>query len=184
VRVKLCVAGGDTPLAAVMVKVEVPGDAAVPLTVAVPLPLSLKVTPWGRPLWPVPVETLRAGVGRPLVVTVKVPLTPGVNAAVFGLVMAGAVPGADSTAPMEQFGPGVGRGTPRWSKAPVPQTATPFKGGVGEGIFPTAGLFAAGSSVWVGPPLSAREPRSGDASTTSVAWVNPQGVPVPSSVRL
>ena len=58
--------------------------------------------------------------------------------------MLGALPGAGSVAPMEHLGPGLGRGAPRWSKAPGPQTATPFNV-VGRGIAPTAGLPEAGT---------------------------------------
>ena len=158
---------------------------AVPARVPVPSPLSVKPTPWGSPVCPDPVETLRAtDVGSPgLVVTVKVPWVPLVNVASLALVMVGAVPGAASSAPMVQFGPGSGRGTPRWSTAPGPQTATPFNV-VGEGITPTAGLPEAGSMVSVGPPLAAKGPRSGATLTLSAGWVNPHAVPVVSSVTL
>ena len=168
-RVKSWVAAGDTPLEAVIVNVKVPWVVAVPAKVPVPSPLSVKPTPWGGPLWPEPVETLRAtGVGRPgLVVTVKVPRVPAVKVVLLTLVIVGAVPGAASTAPMVQFGPGSGRGRPRWSIAPGPQTATPFNV-VGEGITPTAGLPEAGSVVSVGPPLGANGPRSGATLTLSV----------------
>ncbi len=97
--------------------------------------------------------------------------------------MLGAVPGAGSVAPMEHLGPGLGRGAPRWSKAPGPQTASPFNI-VGEGIAPIAGLPEAGSMVSVGPPLGAKGPRSGATSTVSVDRRNPHAVPVVSSVRL
>ena len=62
------------------------------------------------------------------------------------------------------------RATPRWSVlTPVPlQTA--------EGIAPTAGLAAAGSSVWVGPPLLASEPSWGFLPMMSVAAGEPQFV--------
>ncbi len=184
-RVKSWVAAGDTPLEAVTVNVKVPGADAVPARVPVPSPLSVKPIPWGSPLWPDPVETLRVtGVGRPgLVVTVKVPWVPAVNVALLALVIVGSIPGAASTAPMVQFGPRSGRGTPRWSTAPGPQAATPFNV-VGEGITPTAGLPGAGSIVSVGPPLAAKRPRSGATLTLSVACVNPHAVPVESSVKL
>ena len=46
----------------------------VPLSVAVPLPLSVNVTPLGRaPL------SVSAGVGKPVAVTVKVPAAPAVK---------------------------------------------------------------------------------------------------------
>ena len=57
----------------------------VPLRLAVPLPLSVKVTPPGRaPL------SLSAGVGKPLVVTVKLPAVPTVKVVVLALVIVGA----------------------------------------------------------------------------------------------
>ena len=40
--------------------VKVPWAVAVPAKVPVPFPLSVKPTPWGSPLWPEPVEVLRA----------------------------------------------------------------------------------------------------------------------------
>ena len=49
------------------------------------MPLSTKVTPVGN----VPV-LLRAGVGAPVVVTVKVPAEPAVKVVLFALVIAGA----------------------------------------------------------------------------------------------
>ena len=62
-------------------------SAGVPASVAVPSPLSVKVTPVGN----VPVETTRAGlVGKPLVVTPKVPPTPTLNVVLSALVIAGA----------------------------------------------------------------------------------------------
>ena len=59
--------------------------AGVPARVAVPLPLSTKVTPEGS----APVS-LSAGVGNPVVVTVKVPAVPVVNVVASALVIAGA----------------------------------------------------------------------------------------------
>ena len=53
--------------------------AGVPDREAVPLPLSTKVTPVGR----VPVSA-RAGVGLPVVVTVKLPAPPTVKVVVAG----------------------------------------------------------------------------------------------------
>ena len=59
--------------------------AGVPASVAVPLPLLVKVTPVGS----VPVrDTIAAGEAG--VVMVNVPARPGLNAALFALVIAGA----------------------------------------------------------------------------------------------
>src|SRR6185295_443995 len=69
VRVKLCVASGGTPLPAVKVSgygPAVPGPG-VPLRVAVPSPLSVKLTPSGR----TPVLEIVSTGGQPLVVTVN-----------------------------------------------------------------------------------------------------------------
>jgi hypothetical protein len=87
VSVKFCVALVPTPLLAVMVMeyvLPVPA-AGVPLSFPVPLPLSVKVTPLGSAP-----DSLRAGAGKPVVVTAKVPAVPTVNVAVLALVMAGA----------------------------------------------------------------------------------------------
>ena len=51
-----------------------PPDAGGPLSVALPFPLSVKITPVGS----VP-DSLKDGMGVPLVVTVKLPATPQVN---------------------------------------------------------------------------------------------------------
>ena len=59
--------------------------AGVPLSVAVPLPLSTNVMPPGS----APVS-LRVGVGNPVVVTVNVPAVPTVKVVLLALVMAGA----------------------------------------------------------------------------------------------
>jgi hypothetical protein len=86
-RVNDWVALGLTPLLAVMVigyDPPVP-PAGVPDSVAVPSPLSLKVTPLGR--FPLSVS---AGAGGPVVVTVKVPAEPAVNVVLLAEVMAGA----------------------------------------------------------------------------------------------
>ena len=57
----------------------------MPLSVAVPLPLLVNVTPLGRaPL------SLTVGVGEPVVVTVKLPDWPTVKVVLVPLVMAGA----------------------------------------------------------------------------------------------
>jgi hypothetical protein len=71
VSVKLWFAGLPTPLLAVKVIGKLPLDVGVPDKLAVPFPLSVKVTPAGS----VPVS-LRAGVGLPVVVTRKLPDTP------------------------------------------------------------------------------------------------------------
>ena len=62
--------------------------AGVPASVAVPSPLSMKLTPVGR----APVSESDA-VGRPVVVTVKVPALPSVKVVLSAEVM----PGATST---------------------------------------------------------------------------------------
>ena len=73
---------------AVIVRTYVPPvPVGVPLRVAVPFPMSVKVTPLGR----VP-DSLSAGVGDPVVVTVKLLAVPTVNVVLFALVIAGAVP--------------------------------------------------------------------------------------------
>ena len=60
----------------------------VPASVAVPLLLSVKVTPLGRA--PVLVMTILAPVGKPVVVTVNVPALPTVKVVLLALVMDGA----------------------------------------------------------------------------------------------
>jgi hypothetical protein len=89
VSVKLWLAGVPTPLLAVKVREYVPPvpDAGVPLSVAVPFPLSLNVTPLGSAP-----DSVSEGVGVPVVVTVKLPAVPTVNVVLFALVIAGAVP--------------------------------------------------------------------------------------------
>jgi hypothetical protein len=86
--VKLWLAAVPTPLLAVKVSGYVPlvPEAGVPLRVPVPFPLSLNVTPLGS----APVS-LSEGVGLPVVVTVKLPAVPTVNAVLFALVIAGAL---------------------------------------------------------------------------------------------
>jgi hypothetical protein len=88
VRVKVWFAGVPTPLLAVIVREYVPAlpDAGVPLSVAVPFPLSLNVKPLGS----VPVS-VSDGVGDPVVVTLKLPAAPTVNVVLFALVIVGAV---------------------------------------------------------------------------------------------
>ena len=60
--------------------------AGVPLSVAVPFPLLVKVTPPGS----VPVS-LRVGVGDPEVITVKEPAVPTVKVVLLALVITAAV---------------------------------------------------------------------------------------------
>ena len=62
-----------------------PVPVGVPLRVAVPFPLFVKVTPLGR----VP-DSLSDGVGDPVAVTVKLPAVPTANVVLFALVIAGA----------------------------------------------------------------------------------------------
>ena len=61
--------------------------AGVPARVAVPLPLSVNVTPVGN----VPLSVSVAGGVKPVVVTVNVPGVPTVKVVLLGLVMAGKV---------------------------------------------------------------------------------------------
>ena len=63
--------------------------AGVPAIVAVPLPLSLKVTGLGNEP-----DSLRAGVGEPVVVTVKLPAAPTEKVVLLALVILEAVPPA------------------------------------------------------------------------------------------
>jgi len=91
--VNFWVALGLTPLVALRQKVVVPaGETVVLAMVAVPFPLSLKVTPLGSAdLEQVPKLALESvGVGVPVVVTLKLPAVPGVNEAELALVMVGA----------------------------------------------------------------------------------------------
>ena len=60
--------------------------AGVPESVAVPSPLSTKVTPAGND----PVSLSGVGIGKPVVVTVNVPNVPVVNVVLSALVIAGA----------------------------------------------------------------------------------------------
>src|SRR5439155_20112397 len=86
-RVKLWLAGLPMPLLAVIVREYVPPfpGATVPLSVAVPFPLSTNVTPLGST--PVAVSD---GVGVPVAVTVKLPAVPAINVVLLALVIAGA----------------------------------------------------------------------------------------------
>jgi hypothetical protein len=85
VNVKFWVAFGETPLFAVIVMGYEPAAVVEPLKVAVPLPLSMKLTPVGR----VPV-LLSPGVGEPEVDTVNDPVVPAVKVVLLPLMMAGA----------------------------------------------------------------------------------------------
>src|SRR5262249_6054828 len=87
VSVKVWVALGVTALRAVEESVEVPPlpAAGLPLSFAVPSPLSTNVTPDGKlPL------SVSVGVGNPVVVTVKLPVTCSVKAVALALVIFGA----------------------------------------------------------------------------------------------
>ena len=70
---------------AVMIMGKEPEVAAMPASVAVPLPLSTKVTPVGS----APVS-VRAGFGKPVVVAVKLPATFTEKVVALALVIAGA----------------------------------------------------------------------------------------------
>jgi len=86
VNVKVCVAE-LTLFVAFSVSEYVPRvpDAGVPASVAVPFPLSVKVTPVGN----APVS-VKAGTGKPVVVTVKDPAAPSAKEVLVALVKAGA----------------------------------------------------------------------------------------------
>jgi len=78
-RVKFCVPGVPAPDALIVNAYEpLEPTAGVPASVAVPSPLSVKVTPPGRGELPIDSD----GVGTPVVVTVKVPGAPSVNVVV------------------------------------------------------------------------------------------------------
>ena len=81
---KFWVALGLNPFDAVTVKGNTPPTAGLPERVAVPLPLSLKVTPEGNG----PVSD-SAAAGVPAVVTVKLPVAPSVNVVDDALVIEG-----------------------------------------------------------------------------------------------
>lgn len=84
VSVKGCTAFGLMPLLAVIVNGNVPGPVGVPVMSAVPFPSSVKVTPAGS----VP-DSLRLGVGVPVVKTLKELRTFTTKVAEFGVVMVG-----------------------------------------------------------------------------------------------
>ena len=71
-------------MCAVMVMLNVPASVVVPLSVAVPFPLSWKVMPLGSAAPP----SFKLGVGKPVDVTVNNPATPTINVALFPLVIA------------------------------------------------------------------------------------------------
>jgi hypothetical protein len=87
VSVNAWVAFGLTPLLAVIVIGKDPDTDGVPARVAVPSPLSVKLSPAGN----TPVRVI-AGVGVPVVVTVNEPAEPTANVAELALVNAGALP--------------------------------------------------------------------------------------------
>jgi hypothetical protein len=87
VSVNAWAAFGFTPLEAVIVIGKDPDTDGVPAIVAVPLPLSVKLTPTGRE----PVLVIVVAAGYPaVVVTVKLPALPLVNVAEPALVITGA----------------------------------------------------------------------------------------------
>src|SRR5262245_18612417 len=83
VSVKLWVAMGATPLLAVKIRWKVPATVGVPLS----SPAAVKVTPVGNG---VRLLRLKVGFGNPLAVMLNDPAEPTINAALLGLVMAGA----------------------------------------------------------------------------------------------
>src|SRR5947209_2468398 len=87
-KVKLCDAFGGTPFDAVIVTGYTPPLApeGVPASVAVPSPLSVKLTPAGSGP-----DSDNDGAGTPVVATVNVPEMPVVNVAWLALVIDGAV---------------------------------------------------------------------------------------------
>jgi hypothetical protein len=92
ITVRVCVAAGLTPFVAVTVRVVVPVLVGVPDKMAVPLPLSVKVSPAGN----VPVSVI-AGVGWPVAVTATEPIWLRVKSAA-GMLRTGAVAGLTVTA--------------------------------------------------------------------------------------
>ena len=84
--VRVWVASGLIPLLAVMVRLAVPVAVPVPERRAVPLPLSVNVSPAGS----VP-DSVIFGVGEPVVVIATAPAWFSVKSAVDELVMVGAV---------------------------------------------------------------------------------------------
>ena len=80
--VKACIAGLPTPLLAAIVIGKLPATVAVPASVAVPFKLSVNETPPGN--GPV---SIKLAVGKPIVVTLNVPVVPAVNVVVASLVI-------------------------------------------------------------------------------------------------
>jgi hypothetical protein len=83
VNVNACVSGLPLPFAAVTDNGYAPASAGAPLSVAVPSPLSVAVTPAGS----APVTT-SVGTGNPAAVTVKLPADPKENVVAAALVIA------------------------------------------------------------------------------------------------
>ena len=77
-----------------------PAACVEPAIVAVPSPLSVKVTPCGS----APLVIASVGIGNPLVVTVNVPAVLFVNVVLFGLVIA-------APAPIDTFGSALPNGS-------------------------------------------------------------------------
>src|SRR5215469_8244608 len=135
-------------LLAVIVSAYVPWlpDAGVPDRVAVPLPLSLKVTPEGRAGL---LAAAIVAVGAPVVVTVNVPALPTVNVVDAPLVIAGAcctvtvsvccaVPYALTAASAMVYVPGV-VGVPDNVAVPSPLLVNVMPGGTFDPVRPAAG---------------------------------------------
>jgi len=110
VSVKLCVAFGSVPFAAVTV------IGKVPLTVGVPLstPAVLNVTPAGS----APVS-LNVGAGVPVAVTVNVPAVPTVKVVLVELVIAGATVGGGGVSVSVDWYMPVSAGLRRLTASPV-----------------------------------------------------------------
>ena len=85
VRVKSCWEALPTPLSATKPILNMPLLPGVPLSVPVPFPLSVKAMPLGKTP-----DSVMAGVGVPVVVTVNDPGAPSTNVALFALVKDGA----------------------------------------------------------------------------------------------
>jgi len=87
VSVKFCWLGGDAPFDAVIQKLNTPVTLGVPLSVAVPLWLSTNFTPAGSD--PPFGDSVSAGVGIPIAVTVNEFDSPSKNVILSALVMTG-----------------------------------------------------------------------------------------------
>ena len=94
--VNCCVAAVPTPFEALTQKVVVPaGELVVLAIVAVPLPLSVNVTPVGSVavfVHPAKFVFVKVAVGAPVVVTVKLPAVPVVKVVEVALLIVGATP--------------------------------------------------------------------------------------------